>query len=105
MLFLIKLILASILGSLIAYFSIIIFPSSQREESTGVSIEKRLKKWNKVIKMDKRLLAFDLVFSCVFVSIAYTIVILEVVSCTQALLGGMTAEAAVYHYLHNARIK
>ena len=103
MIVLIKLISSSILGSLIAYFGLIVFPSSKDGDSGYLPLSKRVSNWNRVIKMDKRLLLFDVFFSCIIISVAYTIILLDVVSCRQALLGGLTAEAFFYHYIHNAR--
>ena len=99
-----KLVLSSIIGSSIGYFGLIVFPSSKKSgNSGGFSLDKRLNNWTKIIKMDKRVLFFDVFFSCIVISIAYTIIVLEVVTCRQALLGGLTAEAFFYHYIHNAR--
>lgn len=93
------------MGSSIGYFGLIIFPSAKKGEKNGdsFSLEKRIENWTRIIKMDKRCLFFDIFFSCIVISIAYTIIILDVVSVRQALLGGLTAEAFFYHYIHNAR--
>ncbi len=105
MILLAKLISSSILGSLIAYFGLIVFPSSKDGNANHLPLDKRIDNWSRVVSMDKRLLFFDVVFSCFIISFAYTIILLDVVSCRQALLGGLTAEAFFYHYIHNARNK
>lgn len=93
----------SVIGSVISYFMLIIYPPSKDEGYTNNVFKFRCKRWKQIIESDKRVLIFDVVFSCVIIGIAYTIIILEVVNYRQALLGGLTAEAFVYNYIHNAR--
>ena len=93
----------SVIGSVIAYFTLIIYPSSKDEGYENNTFEYRYKRWKQIIDSDKRILAFDIFFSCVLIGIVYTIIVLEVVSCKQALFGGLTAEACIYNYVHNAR--
>jgi len=105
MVFTIKLILSSILGSLIAYFGVVVFPSSEKEESRGVTIQKRINNWKKVFSMDKRSLVVDVVFTCGLIGIGYTFYILKANTEYQAFLGGLTAEACLYHFIQIARNK
>lgn len=92
----------SVIGSVIAYFTLIIYPSSKDEGYDNNTFKYRCKRWKQIIDSDKRILAFDIFFSCVLIGIVYTIIVLEVVSCRQALFGGLTAEACIYNYVHNA---
>lgn len=93
----------SMIGSIISYFTLIIYPPSKNGENSSNTLSKRLGRWKQIINADKRTLICDIFFSCVLISVVYTIFILEVISYKQALLGGLTAEACMYSYIHNAR--
>jgi hypothetical protein len=55
----IKLIFCSILGSSIAYFGLIVFPSTSKKKKGGShTIDNRLANWSKILKMDMRLIFF-----------------------------------------------
>ncbi len=100
-----ELILASIVGSAISYFGLIVFPSSSTKngKKERLSLQERMENWALIIQMDKRCLIFDLFFTCGVIGVAYTIYILEAVTVKQAILGSLTAESFFYHYIYNGR--